>query len=186
VGRRVWPHDAPAPPDAGGSRALPPAPVPAPLPDVVPVDADVLDLVTGRLRRQLAITIVARAARGQLPTPDDITVVAELQALAGMEEGDEQAVDGARGGIGANSVDHDLRALGQILLSGLNLDDGEPLAIVPYRELATIPLAALLLPDGRRVAGRAPAVGNAIDRVRSWRHGEVPAPVLLQNSAHGL
>ena len=91
-----------------------------------------------------------------------------------MDEGDEQAADEAQGRIGADSVDHDLQTLGQVLFSGLDLDDGEPLAIVPYRELATLPLAALPLPDGRRVAAVHPP--SAMPSIASVLGATVKSP----------
>lgn len=117
-------------------------------PSVVAIDAAALSALTGRVRRQLAITVVSRSARGALPSIEDQQVLDELNAWASESAPDPDADEIA--------LETDLRTLGGCLLDALALPDGDPLAVVPYRDLATVPLSALQLGDGRRLVSAAP------------------------------
>jgi CHAT domain-containing protein/tetratricopeptide (TPR) repeat protein len=99
--------------------------------------------LTESLRAQLGIVVAARAARGELPAQSisDLTT-----ALADDDETDESDVE----------LDRLRRSLHSALFEELLplLVDQEPLVMVPYRELAVIPLATLLTSTGESLADR--------------------------------
>jgi CHAT domain-containing protein len=105
---------------------------------------EVLEL-TDSLRLKLGIAIAARSARGHLP-PQSIeeleSVFAEANSLG---EADLQ-------------LDELRQKLHDALFSKILplLKDGEPVVVVPYRELAVIPLSLLAGADGRLLLQRHP------------------------------
>lgn len=100
--------------------------------------------LTDALRAQLGIVVAARAARGEAPEQslEDLA-----KALADDEiEAAEDELDGLRHAL------HD--ALFSEVLPLLVED--EPIVVIPYRELAVIPLSVLIDQDGRLLAERHP------------------------------
>lgn len=115
-------------------------------PVVSVTDATGLDAATDELRRSLAITLVQRAARGSLPRANEQEV---LTALAAWGEQDPLGSD-------SDPLDTARHELHRRLLGGLDLERGEALAVVPYRELALLPVGALLTESGEPVLLRHP------------------------------
>jgi CHAT domain-containing protein len=100
--------------------------------------------LTDALRAQLGIVIAARAARGEAPA-QSIEDLAAALADDAVDEADAE-------------LDRLRRALHDALFAEVLplLHEGEPIAVVPYRELAVIPLGVLLAADGRSLAERHP------------------------------
>jgi CHAT domain-containing protein len=109
----------------------------------VPV-MDVL-AITDALRTQLGVTVAARAARGEMPRQSIEDLAAAFVDDDDLEEADAE-------------LDRLRRELHDALFSEVLslLIEGEPVVVVPYRELAVVPLAVLTGADGRSLAERHP------------------------------
>lgn len=103
---------------------------------------DIADLAD-RLRRQLGIVVSARAARGEAPDQAIEDLAAALADDDSMEAADAE-------------LDRLRRELHDALFSQVLplLQPGEPVVVVPYRELAVVPLAVLTAADGSSLADR--------------------------------
>lgn len=104
--------------------------------------SDIAEL-TDQLRGQLGIVVSARAARGEAPSQAIEDLAAALADDDSMEEADAE-LDRLRGRL------HD-SLFSEVLPLLL---PGEPLVVVPYRELAVVPLAVLAAADGSSLADR--------------------------------
>jgi len=101
--------------------------------------------LTEALRAELGIVVSARAARGELPSQSVEDLAAILTDDDSVEEADAE-------------LDHLRRRLHDALLSEVLplLQPGEPLVVVPYRELTVIPFPVLTASDGRSLVERHP------------------------------
>jgi CHAT domain-containing protein len=124
--------------------------------------AEVLAL-TDALRAQLGIVVAARAARGEVP-------VQSIEDLAAALADD--AVEAADA-----ELDRLRRALHDALFADVlpMLHEGEPVVVVPYRELSVIPLAVLAGKDGRPLSERHPlSVLPSLASLRALAHAAGP------------
>ena len=104
--------------------------------------ADAVLRTTNALGRQLGVVVAARSARRQLP-PWPVEA-SDLELDLDDEELETAEVQ----------LDELRRALHDSLFGSLDnvLDDHEPLAVVPYRELSVVPMALLTRADGTSLA----------------------------------
>lgn len=104
---------------------------------------DELLALTERLREQLGIVVAARAARGLAPPQSVEDLDAALSDSDALEPADHE-------------LDQLLQALHAALLAPLlaHLQPGRPLVVLPYRELAVVPLSLLRDSQGRPLSDR--------------------------------
>lgn len=103
---------------------------------VSPLDFDKILTLSLKLRETLGISVATRSARGELP-PQSLDELAAEFADDEIDELDEEL----------NRLCTELHSALFSEIEGL-LVDGEPLTIVPYRNLSILPLAVLLDADG--------------------------------------
>ena len=92
------------------------------------------------LSRRFAIAVAQRGAR---PTPSEAQILAALQAWGRESEEADDPEDVSR-----QTYDR--------ILGGLGLEESEPLAVVPYRDLALLPISTLVDETANPVIARHP------------------------------
>jgi CHAT domain len=122
----------------------------------------------GALGRRFAIAVAQRGAR---PAPSEAQILAALQAW-GAEPEEAEHVDGAS------------RQAYDEIFGGLDLAASEPLAVVPYRELALLPISTLTDETGNPVIVRhplstMPSIISTLGTSPTRRHSSLPPAVVL-------
>jgi len=106
------------------------------VPIVAAVSLDTLHRSTNALRREMALNVSARAARGELPQ----------QSTDEEENSSPDVSEGASARLSLLRSEVYVALLSRIVPL---LHDREPFVLVPYRELSLLPLAVLTGEDGR-------------------------------------
>ncbi len=107
---------------------------------VVEVDGDSLAEQTVALHHRVGSELLLRAADRISRTAEDDEILAGLNAWAAQGS---TTITTPEAGLGADPR----RTLHDLIVGGLDVADGEPLVVVPYRELALVPFPILLGPD---------------------------------------